>query len=191
MQLTAWHQECCDQRVPPSKTHLSMKLFILIAVSFFTGFCASAQSININLRQVPPEKVLKEIQEQTLYRFVYTKEQLASLPDVSIRVKNASLDEVLRVCFAKQPIEWEVEGNVVVLKRKENAATGVEAHQFAGRVLNEFNEPMPSVSVTHLTSKQQTATDAEGYFNVNGRDGDELGFTYVGYEKVRILLVYR
>lgn len=62
------------------------------------------------------------------------------------------------------------------------------AQSIQGRVLGEQNTPLPGVSIRNHTQNIATLSDENGYFTVQGKEGDSLSFTFVGYESYQTIL---
>src|SRR5260221_7146456 len=103
------------------KTLRVMKLVITLTLAACLKASAKgySQTITLSLKNVSLEKAFVEIQKQSAYSFFYTKEQLANTSDVTIIVKDASINEVLEVCFKNQPVSYAVAEKYIILKRKE------------------------------------------------------------------------
>ncbi len=66
------------------------------------------------------------------------------------------------------------------------AAIGQE-REITGKVTDaETNEPLIGVNVTVVGSTTGTITDVEGNFTINASTGEELHFSYIGYEPVDV-----
>ncbi|RYY21218.1 MAG: SusC/RagA family TonB-linked outer membrane protein [Chitinophagaceae bacterium] len=177
MQLTALRQAGRPPALSKEKTTRTMKLVIALSLALLLSLKQSfSQSITLNLQQVPVEKVLKEIQSQTNFRFVYTNEQLKGLAPVTIQVKNATLSTVLQTCFASTDFAWKSEGNIVVLRRRTPEEVLVK-----GKVVNEAGNSLPGVTVYHQPSGRQTQTAADGSYGFRIEKGGTLLFTSVGF----------
>src|SRR6185437_12783461 len=76
------------------------KLAILFVVAFSTQTFAKSygqdKNISLRLENVQLKKVFKAIENQGFFRFVYKDDALPHEQLVSISVKNASLDDVLK-----------------------------------------------------------------------------------------------
>src|SRR6187402_2514425 len=84
--------------------------------------CSAAYSqITLKERNVPLEKVLAAIEQQTKYVFLYDPYDLKTDP-ININMTNATLQETLGKIFKGLPIDFTVVGNNVLLKprRPEN-----------------------------------------------------------------------
>src|SRR5689334_18210454 len=77
-----------------------------------------AQKITLHVKNAPIEKVFKEIQRQSGFRFVYTNDKLQGVQPVNLDVTNATLDEALTQCMNGQPITYMVIDDYIVIKNK-------------------------------------------------------------------------
>ncbi len=139
----------------------------------------SFSQVTLSLKNAPIEKVFHEIERQTGYGFLYTKEMLADLPQVTIAVKNAPVKEVLNECFKGQSLEYSIDENTIVITRKApNLYSQIRALfppppiDVHGRVLNEKGEPVEGATVTVKGTRNATATDVNGEFKLIGVEGN-------------------
>jgi TonB-linked SusC/RagA family outer membrane protein len=174
-----------------------VKLTAFLTLALLHVHARGLPQITLSLKNVPVEKVFYEIEHQAGYGFLYTKTMLSGLPKVTIQVKNASVNEVLNECFKGQPIEYSIEKNMIVVKRRSTASiTSVATPdsdppiQIHGRVLNKGGEPLQNVSVLIVGSQVGTSTNNEGLFTLNAPDNKniELEFSSVGYQTQKIKL---
>lgn len=152
--------------------------FVLI-----TAFCLQAsaklnsQTITISLKNAPLDKVFNEIQKQTNYTFVYKWEVLQKTKPVDVQVKQASLKEVLDICFRDQPVTYDFVDNIVIVKKKDNVVVVPDLSSpgdIKGRIVNEKGEPLEGVTVTVKGTKNATAADANGQFFLKGVDHNAI-----------------
>ncbi|MBX3252561.1 MAG: SusC/RagA family TonB-linked outer membrane protein [Chitinophagaceae bacterium] len=170
---------------------------IFLTVAFLQVHAKSFPQVTLSLKNVPVEKVFIEIERQAGYGFLYTKTVLSGLPKVTIEVRNVSVDEVLNECFKGQPMEYSIENNMIVIKRKITANLTSTAEikditeppvQISGQVLNQDREPLSNVSVTIVGSKTGTTTNSEGRFTLDAPDNKNLvlEFSSIGYKTKRV-----
>ena len=103
-----------------TKTLLVMRLtsILLLATCLHLSAKTGAQRLTIFEQHSSLKKVFKEITGQTGYLFVYRDEWLRQAQRVDIAVKDASLQEVLSLCFNDQPFTYVIIDKMVVLKEK-------------------------------------------------------------------------
>lgn len=168
-----------------------MKLIVILLIAACLGAAAKGHSQTITLSEsnAPLETVFKKIRQQTPYTFVYRDEWMQQSKRVSIAVTNATLLQVLSLCFRDQPLTYTLIGNTVVVKQKEEeakkveAVTAVPAIDVSGVVTDENGVPLVGASVRVRGTSQGGSTDRNGHFLI--RQVDEravLLLSYVGYE---------
>src|SRR5437588_4441405 len=97
-----------------------MKLTAMIL--FMTCLQVSAKTytqITLSEKNVPLQKVFKEIQKQTGYDFLYTYELLEQVGKVSVKVKNATLQQALEICLKGTGLTYVILDKTIVIKAKE------------------------------------------------------------------------
>jgi len=151
------------------KDFIIMKLIVLLTIVACVQANANgyAQTINLSLKDAPIEKVFKEIEKQSSYRFIYTKEQLSNTDPVSINVKNASIISVLDICVKGQPVSYSLQEPYVILKRREETKPAQENknllfRSITGRVVDETGAGISSATVGIKGSDIATACNEAG-----------------------------
>ncbi|MEO5995051.1 MAG: TonB-dependent receptor [Chitinophagaceae bacterium] len=171
-------------------------LLISFTVIFLFAICLNArakgfsQQVSISERDVTLEKVFKEINRQTGYTFVYTESLLTKGKKVSISLRNASLEQVLDVCFKDQPITYTLLNKRVIIKdkvvfpEKDYVYTSPPPINIRGKVTNNKGEPLLGVSVLIAGSKKGTTTNSDGRFVLTVPDAENivLEISNVGYQ---------
>lgn len=158
------------------KLLLMMNLTAILLVSICLGASANGlgQNISINERDKPLEKVLMQIEKQSGYQFVYTVDVIKKGKHVTLNVNDATIEEVLKLCFKEQPLSYTIVDKVVVVKNKtpshfEQKISLPPAINVRGRVLNENREPVIGASVQVKGDQSKgTSTDENGYFELKG-----------------------
>jgi TonB-linked SusC/RagA family outer membrane protein len=153
-----------------------------------TGF---GQKITLNEKDVPLTKVFKEIKKQTGFRFFYLSQQMEEAKKVTIHVKDASMEEVLQLCFKDQPFGYEVKENVIVIKMKSPPVTEInrqpeitgEPVTVSGKVTDEQGQPLVGANIKVKGSSVGTTTDNLGRFTLANLDENSiLEISFVGHD---------
>lgn len=197
MQLNSYCKSCSPALILSRATaSLSAKLILkmkLTAILIFTAImqvsaAGNAQSITISKQNASLESIFKEVKEQTGYLFFYNKDWMSKAKKVTINVKNATLDNVLQLCFKDQQLNYAIIGNTIVLTLKQQspqpalntALPGLQ--QTINGVVQDENGALEGVSVTIKGTARGTKTDAQGTFSLTDvNDNDVLVFSFVGY----------
>jgi len=92
------------------KSLLIMKLIIILLTASILQVSAAtyAQQISINVKQASLQQVFKKLRKQSGYNFLYDSDMLSNARPVSFSLNNASLDDVLKACFADQPLTYVI-----------------------------------------------------------------------------------
>jgi TonB-dependent starch-binding outer membrane protein SusC len=168
--------------------------FILLAGClhlYATGY--PQNRITLSASNAPLAKVFREIQKQTGYHFLYINQQLNDAKPVTLKVKDASLTEVLDACFKEQPFGYEVKENTIIIKQKvreQKSSVSMapapgegDPTDVTGRVTDEKGNPLVGANVKIRGTNTGTVTDANGRFILKNVDANaQLEISFVGHE---------
>ncbi|MGV8879171.1 MAG: TonB-dependent receptor [Sphingobacteriaceae bacterium] len=167
-----------------------MKLTIIVLIATFLQVSAASygQKINLSVKNVSLEHVLKEIKRQSGYDILYNSIVLEEANLVSVAVNNASIERVLEKCFEGQPVTYTIERQTIVVKSKPLPArltvtktAVVQAIPISGTVRDSLGI-LPGVTVMVKGTTIGTNTDQNGKFILDVPDDNSiLVFTLIGY----------
>ena len=80
---------------------------ILILLIFYIVRGNAQEVFSFTFRETPVEEVLEKIEQQTGYIFSYSPSILHQLFLKKISIKQASLEQVLKLMFKSSNISWE------------------------------------------------------------------------------------
>jgi len=172
-----------------------MKLVAILLLAGSLQVSAKGYSqITLAESNAPLEKVFKEIQKQSGYDFVSTYETLKEGGNVTVNLRNVSLQKAIEECLKGKPLTYLIIGKTVVVQYKEkdnNSTTNIivpeslppppiEIH---GRVINQQGEPLQNVSILISGTKIGVTTNSDGRFSINVPDDKNivLEISSVGY----------
>lgn len=163
---------------------------ILLAACLQLSAAGFSQTVTISRKDAPLEKVLADIKKQTGYNLVYANGIFKNASDVTINVKNASVDEALAICFKDQPLSYSIIEKIIVVKLR---AVRRETNDLAafininGYVVNEKAQPVAGASVNVKGTNKGVSTDEKGAFMLMDIDEDAtLVITGVSIERLEI-----
>src|SRR6476659_1972676 len=147
--------------------------------------------ITLSEKNVPLQKVFKEIQKQTGYDFLCTYELLEKAGKVSVQVKNATLEQALESCLKGTDLTYLILDKTIVIKQRvksPNELAAVDENlpppiDISGKVTDDQGNPLTGASVKIKGTNIGTTTDANGLFtlkNVNENAAIEISF--VGFQ---------
>ncbi len=158
------------------------KITLLVCCVFLTIFSISLkaqQKLELNLKDVSIERVIKEIEKKTNYSFMFDS-SLDLTEKVNVEYKDESINTILNSLFTGKGITYEISGNQIVLK-KGNLAQDTPKKTVAGTILDVNNEPLIGVSVLVKGTTNGTITDMDGKYTIRANEKDVLVFSYMGY----------
>src|SRR5947207_3422587 len=92
------------------KILLIMKLttIFLLAACLQLAARGYGQKITLSQSNVSLKAVFRAIEKQSDYQFFYKDRLLREARNISIKVTNASIEEVLAICLHDQPLAWSL-----------------------------------------------------------------------------------
>jgi TonB-linked SusC/RagA family outer membrane protein len=178
-----------DLSFPPKQLFLAMKLttlflFVMCMQVHATGW--GQERINLRLEQSTIRHLLKEVEKQTAYRFVYHTGTLPENRLVNVTATEAKLGDVLDEAFKGLALHYTMkESNLVVIYADEAAYDKV----LRGRVTAKDNSPLANVSIKVSGSSIGVITDNDGGYTLRTPDNAvSLEFSLVGYQSQTITI---
>lgn len=174
----------------PIKVNRTMKLTcaLLFAASLGVYATGNAQTMRVNIQvdNVSTEKVLSEIEKQTDYLFIYNKKEVDLKRRTSVNAINKTTAEVLSTIFEGTDIIYAIEGENIMLMRKEkNLAGGVDAvqqgHIVTGKIVDKNGDPVIGANVLVRGTTNGTISDMDGRFSLDVPQNAVLQVSYIGY----------
>ncbi|MEB0263247.1 SusC/RagA family TonB-linked outer membrane protein, partial [Mucilaginibacter sp. 10I4] len=168
-----------------SKLILVMKLTAILIIAALTNVSAKTFSQTVSLRQknASVEKVLRLIEKQTGYHFMYDKNDVSKAGGITIDVDKVSVDQALVIAFKDQPLTYKIFQETIVVKKKDadNNAVEIKAVDITGTV-SDAKGALPGVNVKLKGTTTGTTTDVAGKYKLNVPEGSgTLVFSFIGY----------
>jgi TonB-linked SusC/RagA family outer membrane protein len=170
-----------------------MKLAIVFIIVFSAQAFARGygqDNISLKLEKVQLKKVLKAIEEQGFFRFVYKDEILPKEKRISIQVINASLDEVMAKVLQNTSLAYRRLSNSLIVISNQTTGSAVDdpvAIRVTGKVIDSKGEALSGVSVFEKGTNNGTTTSENGTFALEvTSEKSILVFSYVGYRSLEM-----
>ena len=166
---------------------------VMLAIWLILPFAtfAQQQKVNIHVENGEIQNVFRQIKEQTGLNFIYDEDQVSTLSPVTLSMKEATVESVLKRLFDNTPFEYSYEKlSIVVKKRRTQLTTPTDEIQITGVVIDKNEEVIPGVSVIIKGTTLGTATDINGKFviRIPSRDNIVLQFSCIGMQKKEIAI---
>ncbi len=173
---------------------------------FFLSLClakegaAQTKSVNeiflsIDVTENNLEELFKQISVETEFDFIYNNNLLEKQKNISLRVRNKSLGNVLRLISKKSGLQFKrVDQDIIVTKKETGKAILIEVLEdradvtVKGKVTDENNQGLPGASIVEQGTTNGTTSDLEGNYTLSVPDNAVLEISYVGYKTQTIAL---
>lgn len=136
----------------------------------------SQQRVSIDVTKTKLSKVLKLIENQSDYYFVYSSSNVPVNKDVTLTVKNKLVPDVLSTIFNHTNLSYSIseEGLIVINKKQDR--------QVSGLVKNENGDPLIGATVRVKGTGSGLATDINGRFSMSIPESSVLIISFAGFQ---------
>lgn len=178
------------------KQLVAMKVLFFLALftgsSLLANNLAGQDKITLNFSRASIESVLRTIQAQSRYSFVYQSEMIPPGIEVSINTKNASIDSVMSQLLRNTPLYYKkTEHNVIVILNRQAPDVRPSTQPpvtVRGTVKDRAGGMMPLVSVYIKGTQTGVVTNEKGEFTIEANLYDSLVFSFVGYKPLTVFI---
>lgn len=138
--------------------------------------------LNLNMEKTAIKNVLKEIEHQSEFTFIYDNTKINVNKEVSISLEGKTINETLDELFDNTEISYEIVGNQIPLMNKFTGE-GLQEILISGVITSsDTDEPLPGVNITVKGTTTGTITDLDGAYQIAVPGSDAiLVFQFVGY----------
>jgi len=171
-----------------------MKLTFLFLVVGLMQLSASVYSqstkLSLEMRNAKVAEVLDAIEKQSEFRFAYSPGYIDLNREVTVDIREKTIDESLKVVFAGTNVEFGVFDRHILLYPESlnpgtdavvSHATGAQQRTVSGTVTDDSGLPLPGVTVLVKGTTRGTVTNADGNYTLaNIPENAILVFSFVG-----------
>lgn len=160
--------------------------FVVILISVVQVFAGGAYSQNarISLKKENSsiEEVLKSIEDQTSFYFLYNGKLIDVSRKVNMNVTDEKIDRTLDLLFQGTNVSYEISDRQIVLSAAVPFSSQVQQElSVKGTVKHTSGEPITGVTVVVKGTTKGTITDTDGNYFLSGvRSDGVLVFSFVG-----------
>ena len=167
---------------------MKLTLFLCLIATFHVSAMSYAQSgtVSIHAKKAPVTEVLKMIEAQSKYTFIFNNEQINGLKPVTLNVKDEKITKVLETCLQGTELSYELVDNVIVINRRISLPQ--QNVTIEGVVKDKKGSVLPGVSIFIKGTTIGVATDIDGKFKMDLPQIENvvLVFSFVGMETQEI-----
>ena len=168
-------------------------LFFLCMGLVFAGYAQENTKFSLKKKNASIHEVMQAISEQSNFEFVYNNDDLQKLPKVDIDVTDASIKQVLDICFKNTQMQYKIVDEVIIISPKqpnEQVKEKKSSQDFtiSGRVADEEGFSLPGATVLIKGTFKGTTTNSDGNYSIKISKGSVLVFSFVGYQTQEIVV---
>jgi len=147
------------------------KIAVSAAMLLLSNSLAIAQQrLDINKKNVPVVEVIQHIRSNSEYSFVFDSDAIKRLKNVSVQLKDATVNQVLDACLSGTNFTYTVDSKTIIIKPKpaptQMTITVQAAKQVSGTVKGQDGKPLSGVIIHLLGTELKTITDQTGRFSL-------------------------
>ena len=168
----------------------NLLLGVQVAVCLFLSGGRVAQAmtdeplINLSMKDVSVKDVIWAIEKQSKLVFVYNTRDLDQAGKIDVEIKDKTVREALDICLKGTGLEYEIQQNTVIVKRKQEKAPEIEKLVVKGKVVDRDSVPLPGVTIVLKGTALGVVSDKDGKFNfeIPKMEHPVLVFSFVGMQ---------
>lgn len=151
---------------------------------------AQERKITVDTRQeVTLVQFFRQVEASSDYLFNYKDQDVADIR-VSVKVADASIQEVMDLALARTSLTYTVKGRHVIIGQSAARSAGTPGTDsrpvaLTGRVTDEKGMPFVGVTVIQEGTTNGCVTDADGNYRISVPVGASVSFSYIGYKTQR------
>jgi len=172
----------------------TMKLILILLTACFIQVSATVYSqetkFTFDVKNQRIEDVLRQIEDQSKFRFFYQREQIDVERKVTFKVTEQTVDQVLGYLFKGRDVTFDVRHDNLILIKNQNEPYSnsefwnqppQEQNTVTGTVTDEQGEPLPGVAIIIKGTTTGTVTNVDGEYSISDLpEGAVLQFSFVG-----------
>ena len=162
-------------------------LFILISVVcvFASETYSQLKKLNLNMKNATVKEVLSAIENQSEFRFMYSRKVIDVNREVAIKEENSKIEDALKSLFAGTDVEYTIKDRIIVLSSSalinNEQSSSQQQKSVSGKVTDSSGSPLPGVSVVVKGTTTGGITDTDGNYSIsNVPENATLQFSFVG-----------
>jgi len=154
----------------------------------------NAQKLSISFHNGSLEKLFAEIEKKTPFVFFYDAAILKGTKPVTVEMREASVEEILRVSLKGQALDYSINDKTIFVKRSNlnnnNVVEGPggenDPREIHGTVLADDGTPLSGATIKLKDGKIAAITDERGTFKIKIGSSPAIEISYTGYASKQV-----
>ena len=138
-----------------------------------------SQTVDLDLKEAKIQEVLREIQKQSDYDFVFKSELLRKQSPITLSKSGVEVTEILDEIIPGD-LEYQIIDKTIIIRKKTEKP--IPDITVQGKVVDDFGVGIPGVTVLVKGTQRGTITDVDGNYSLDVPDGfTVLVFSFIGF----------
>lgn len=155
--------------------------FMSIWGAMATSSYSQTTLLSLEVKSGTIAQVIREIEKQSEFTFVYNVDEINLNEKVSIQVRGKTITDVLDTLFNDKQWGYKITNKHVALYKKEVNTLDPKVKRIAGVVKDAYGEPIVGANVVVKGTTQGTVTDMDGNYSLEVSDNSILQISFIGY----------
>ena len=173
------------------RTFNVLTFFLIAGLTSANASVAYSQQtrFSISKKNTTIKAVLRDIEKQSEFIFVYSDAVINPNQKIDIEAKNETIDQVLQKVLKGTNATYKINDRQIILysKTKDGKKEVADLDRsenitVSGTVVDESKQPLPGVSITIKGTSKGTISDAQGHFSLSAPHNIPLLFSYIGFK---------
>ena len=161
----------------------NFKLYLLIAFCLLlslTTYGQTSKKLDLSLKEKTLKEFFQTIESKTEFTFMYNNVDLEQ--KISIDVRQATLDNVLKTVLTPISLVYEVRGKQILIKELQRTSSDNQSKKtITGTVIDEQGESIIGANIMEKGTTNGVVTDYNGQFSISVSENATLQISYLGY----------
>ncbi len=171
---------------------LTVAAVVLLVSQVFANSASPQKTITLKLQNTPIKKVFAEIENKTVYRFVFNDDIIPVGKNVDLDANNEAVNNVLDRILVNTNLTYKFPSETVIVITSKNAIAAnapAVVKVITGRIINDRGEPLSGASIKVKGANKGVVSDANGEFKIQLDDAKEkiIVITYSGYIQQEVI----
>ncbi|WP_082986882.1 MULTISPECIES: SusC/RagA family TonB-linked outer membrane protein [Butyricimonas] len=164
---------------------------LLLLILLFSGPVWSQEKkeyrVSLSVKEMPMIEILKLIEKQVPYEFMYYDGDIRKLGSRSFEFKDILMEAALDSCLKGSNMKYELIGRNLLFKRVERSTPAV-GRKVTGVVVDHNGNPLPGATIKVVGSVLGRITNKDGVFTIIVPEGQEckLEVSFIGFKKQQV-----
>lgn len=168
-----------------------LALFLFVGTMFATETYSQSRKVTIVANNISINKVLRSIEKQTDYLFVFNAKNVNLNKSVNVNMHNRSVAEVLDMILRDTDINYAMDGKNIMLRKNSivqvrRNAPADDKKKISGVVKDISGMPIIGASVSVKGTSIGVITDINGKFSFESPSEGTLNVSYMGFKNLAI-----